>query len=461
MYNSNLLKNIYLYSPSVFKDIYASTYGLLIRKKRYGPDFVKQYKLLKSLQFESNSTVLKYQLFLYKDFLKFSFDNSPFYGIWAEKKIQTIEDIKQMAVLSKQVVRENIKQIIPSNINKIKHIWTCTSGTTGKSLNFPISAFSFQREFAFRALHYSWSNVDLLRKDPIAFCAGHPVAYIKRKKPPFWVYDYFSNWLLFSSYHMSESNLKYYVEKLETFSPKMLAGYPSSIYLLGLAYKKYGKKKLNLNAIYTGSENLFNHQRKLIEDAFQVKVFNWYGNSEFGANIVECERGSLHLKLEYSFIEILNDSNQDCKPGETGRLVCTAFGNYAFPLIRYDIGDSVTLSLNQNCECGRSGRIIEKIEGRNEDYIETPDGRLVGRLDHLFKHTTEIIEAQIIQNNKNGIILNIVCPSEFRKEQEKILKREIEVRLGNSMNFEINYVNELERTIQGKAKFIISKINKS
>ena len=169
---------------------------------------------------------------------------------------------------------------------------------TGFALVFPISRTAFQIEYAFRAMHYKWGGVDYRNRDKVAMCSGHPVTLPSRLKPPFWSFDLANNHMYFSSYHMSNDTLRYYIQKLEEFDPLLLHGYPSSIYLLALAYKKYGKGGMALKAVYTSSETLLDFQRKAIEEAFQVRVFDWYGTSEMSANIVECECGELHLKAE-------------------------------------------------------------------------------------------------------------------------------------------------------------------
>src|SRR5207237_7042627 len=134
------------------------------------------------------------------------------------------------------------------------------------------------------------------------------------------------------------------------------------------------------------------------------------------------EKSELHLKLEHSAVEILNERDETCKAGESGRIVSACFGNQAFPLIRYDVGDVITISENQTSVCGRGGILIEKIVGRVEDYIVTPDGRLVGRLDHLFKDSLNVREAQIVQKQKDEIIIRLVCEHGFSEtDKDSIL----------------------------------------
>ena len=70
----------------------------------------------------------------------------------------------------------------------------------------------------------------------------------------------------------------------------------------------------------------------------------------------------------------------------------TGFANDATPFIRYRIGDVGTRS-KRPCSCGRPGEVFLDVDGRIEDYVVTPDGRWIGRMDHVFKEQLEIAEA--------------------------------------------------------------------
>lgn len=454
-YKNKITETVYYSSPYFLKNYIISLLGYSERKKRYGNFYKYYYDFLKESQFWDIKKLKDYQ----------------------EKEIEriicTLKDIpvyrdkgfkalSQFPLLSKNNIRTDIERYLNVRIKNIPHRWNHTSGTSGQSLNFPLSIETSQREYAFRAIHYSWAGVSLTKKEPIVMIAGHPSTYYKRNRPPFWAYDFCNNWLMFSSYHLTEDNLKYYVKELDKYSPVLIHGYPSSVYLLSLAYKKWGMNKLKLKGIFTASETLLDYQRKEIENTFQVKVFNWYGNSEMTANIVECEKGELHMKYEHSYVEILkHDNNTHAKPGEVGRLICTAFTNTVFPLIRYDIGDVVKISENQNSKCGRGGLIIDSIEGRKEDYIFTQDGRIIGRLDHIFKDSTNVIESQIYQDKIESVELRIVVNSKFSKKDEEMLLKESRLRLGNSINIKIEIVPFIKRNENGKFRFIISNLHQN
>jgi phenylacetate-CoA ligase len=292
----------------------------------------------------------------------------------------------------------------------------------------------------------------------VAICQGHPVAHCDRQAPPYWVRDWANNLLILSSYHLSFANLPEYARALDSFQPRMITGYPSSVYLLAVAYERYGKGTLRPKGVYTTSETLFESQRRTMESAFGCKVFDWYGNSEMCGNIVECEFGERHVKYEHSGLEIVDQSGNAVPPGGTGRLLCTGFGNFAFPLIRYDVGDVVKISESQISKCGRSGLLIDRVLGRVEDYVITAKGRMVGRLDHLFKDSKNVIEAQVVQNAPGEVILRIVRSPEFGLKDEQAIRDEAAIRLGSDTKIIFQYAESIERCNNGKFQFVVSRI---
>ena len=459
-YGNRFFRSFYYAAPSPLKTLITTAYGFAQRRQRYGDSFCRHLAFLSESQGWDNESLLRFQQVRLQDFLRLAAAETPFYSSREEYRAGAkTGDLSRFPLLTKQAVREHQDELIRTGFDRQPHRMVHTSGTTGKSLTFPVTAECFQREYAFREVHYSWSKASLVGLDPFAFIAGHPVAHPDRTRPPFWTFDMTSNHLFFSSYHLSEKTMPAYVRELESFNPIILAGYPSSVYLLALAFRKHGREKLRLKGVYTFSETLMDFQRAAIQEAFGCHVFNWYGNTEMCANIVECEKGELHLKIEHSVVEVLNDRNEACQPGETGRLVCTGFGNPAFPFIRYEVGDVVTLSKEKHARCGRGGILVDEVLGRMEDYVITPDGRIVGRLDHIFKDGRRVVEAQIVQNAIEEIVVRIVREPSYTPEDEKAILREARLRLGDSVRIGFQYVDSIPRGDTGKFRFIVSKID--
>jgi phenylacetate-CoA ligase len=212
--------------------------------------------------------------------------------------------------------------------------------------------------------------------------------------------------------------------------------------------------------IQTGSETLLDFQRETIEKAFKCKVYNWYGNTELCGHITECQYGNLHIQPRHSYVRIIKDDETEAKAGETGRIVATNYNNACFPLINYDTEDIVQISKKQECECGQNGTIIESIDGRIEDYIFLPDGRKVGRLDHIFKHTNNVKKAQIVQNKIDEVIIRINRNRKYSTSNEKEILKEARERLGNKINIELDYDTEITKEENGKFRFIKQNIKK-
>src|SRR5207249_8071269 len=93
----------------------------------------------------------------------------------------------------------------------------------------------------------------------------------------------------------------------------------------------------------------------------------------------------------------------------------TTMHNLAMPLIRYRTGDIASWSV-ESCDCGQSFPVINRIEGRQTDYLVSADGKMISGtfaaaalwpLPHL-------LYSQIIQRELDKVEVRIVKGSGFR-----------------------------------------------
>ncbi|MGD0831117.1 MAG: hypothetical protein ABR907_09260 [Terracidiphilus sp.] len=459
-YDCGWRRTIFDKAPFALKAIMATAYGAIQRSNRFNKSTREMADFLSELGMLRGDAIERYQLRELRRFLTEAGRESSYYRLLFRNShfdpgaLESTDQLAALPILTKEQVRQNISDILPRNLSAQDCEWRHTSGTTGKALQFPESRDCAQREFAFRIEHYRWAGVDLFARPRVAYAAGHPVTPAERKAPPFWVCDYANRYLFLSSYHFTEENMTAYVERLESYLPEVVAGYPSSLCLLAQAILRSGRK-LNPRAVFASSETLSEGQRKVIEEAFGCKVFSFYGNTECCGIALECEYGLHHGRLDHSLMEVVDENGHACT---RGRLICTGFGNSAFPLVRYDTGDIVTLAQNQRCECGRQGLLLMGIEGRSEEYICTPDGRRVGRLDHLFKDAVNVLEAQLEQQHCDELIVRIVRRPEFRAADQEAIAREARIRLGSEISLRFEYVDALQRTANGKLRFVVSNV---
>jgi len=239
----------------------------------------------------------------------------------------------------------------------------------------------------------------------------------------------------------------------------VITGYPSRQWLVAGQIIERNVQGIRPRAVFSACEMLLEHQRDLLERAFGCHVYNWYGTTECVSNIVECDFGELHVKQEHGFVEVLDASGRPVGAGEEGELVCTGFDNLAMPFIRYRTGDRVTPKAG-TCACGRSGRLIERIEGRLEDVIVTPDGRRIGRLDHVFKHALRVEEGQIVQYAPDALRIVVVPRAGFTDADDAALRRLLRERVGASMRIELLRTNRIERSNRGKFRGLVNLVAK-
>lgn len=395
-------------------------------KAKYGRVFPGWLADLERDEKRSCDEMLHQQQAALRHLLEYAVEHVPAY------KGRSPENLNEWPILEKSEVAAKPQDFLSDEFNPRDLMELRTSGTTGTPLAVKFSKEYHQIEMAFRWRHKAWAGVPFLSSG--AYVAGHPVVPANQQKPPFWRWDSTEKRLLCSSYHLTPENLPAYAEAFQKYRPEFIHGYPSSLYLLG-GYKP--------KAVFTASETLLDFQRAAIERNFGAKVFNWYGNTEMTCNIVECAAGNLHHRTDYGVLELLDD----------GTMIVTGLNNRAMPLIRYRVGDRAVAKAG-TCACGCAFPLIEQIEGRIEDYIRTPDGRHVGRLDHLFKDAQHVREAQIVQVKLDEIVLRVVKEDGF---DEKPVLAEARQRLGD-MKVRFEYVPAIERTAAGKFRFIVSQL---
>jgi phenylacetate-CoA ligase len=135
----------------------------------------------------------------------------------------------------------------------------------------------------------------------------------------------------------------------------------------------------------------------------------------------------------------------------------TGLAGIATPFLRYRIGD-VGARLKKPCPCGRPGDVFLDIDGRLEDYVVTPDGRMVGRLDHIFKEQVHVAEAQILQETPDAIEVRVVPRPGWDAASRRILLRDIRARLGDQIRVDLNLVRTIAREPNGKFRAVKSHV---
>ncbi|MCZ6782725.1 MAG: hypothetical protein O7G30_05385 [Proteobacteria bacterium] len=360
--------------------------------------------------------------------------------------------------LEKSVYRARPRDFRADDIPGVRLTEYSTSGTTGTPLPVWITSERMAEYAAACWRMYRQAGVDL--RDPWIQFPGRPIVPYGQKRPPFYRVDAHERRTLFSIFHMSPANLPSYVDALHTVPASYVQGYPSALHLVGRALLECGRPLPvgRLKAVFTSSESLLAYHRETIEKAFGAPVRDHYAATEKVVSMTSCPLNRLHLDMEFGIVEV--EPAEETDEYVRGQLVVTGLGNPATPFIRYRIGD-VGARAKKPCECGRPGDVFLDLDGRIEDYVLTRDGRLVGRLDHVFKEIYEIEEAQIIQHEDGRLEIAVVAAPEFGDTGHRRLLKAVHSRLGADMSVDIRRVPSIPREPNGKFRAVISKIEKA
>jgi phenylacetate-coenzyme A ligase PaaK-like adenylate-forming protein len=462
MADLNRLKSIYrrVYPrlPVALQNAALSTVGWHNEITVRGRGFVRLLDEYEARTFADPGAIRELRDARLRAFLLHAYETVPYYHELFDqaglhpREVATLEDLASLPIMSKADVQDRRSEFLSSSVPRRRRKLLTTSGSTGSGLIVATTLEAVQEQWA--TWWRCWRGHGIERRTWDGILGSPSAVSPHQQAPPFWRYNRAGHELVFSSLHTSSVNIPHYVAELRRKKPPWLQGLPSQLALIA-SYLVETNTDLGYEVrwITSSTENLLPQQSRLIERAFGVKPIQHYGMTEAIANISECEKGKLHVDEELAATEFIPIT------GNRYRVVGTNISNPAMPLIRYECCDHVTIDPDDSCSCGRPGRVVTDIDGRQEDYIVLKNGVRLGRLDRIFYNVRNVHEAQIRQD-KVGEIKVLVRPGALYKTEDELrLRTEIEKTIHDGSQITIEYVDEVERTARGKLRFVVSTVS--
>ena len=157
------------------------------------------------------------------------------------------------------------------------------------------------------------------------------------------------------------------VKALNAFNPTAIATYPTAAALLADEAAR-GALRIRPHAIWTGGEYLAPGVRAHITKHLGGAVRNSYGASEFLAMGWECAHGQLHVNADWVILEPVDEHFRPVPAGQpSSSVLLTNLANHVQPLVRYDLGDQVSLH-SERCSCGSPLPVL-KVQGRHDEPL--------------------------------------------------------------------------------------------
>jgi phenylacetate-CoA ligase len=359
-----------------------------------------------------------------------------------------LEDLQSLPVTWKEDVRGKTDAFLLQGTDKEKLHRSKTSGSTGIPLEicYDVPAFRFRTALMFfTELMAGRSATELCAHISFGRHKPHSLLKFVRLFPK----------ITLSVFDDEAKNLPI----LKKEKPNMIKSLPSSLTMLAKLNLET-PDPLRLKSIYTCAEVLTDETRGLLEDSFSCKVFNQYGTIEVRSIAVECpEQHNMHLIPNSSLVEILDDRGKPMKSG-TGDIALTCLHNRTMPFIRYMVGDRA--SWGKECSCGRDSLVLKSIDGRREDMIILPSGKMRPSISvhPLVVRAREMLCYQLVQERPELFVFRYV-PT--KKPMDKRLKDIIASRIRRGcmeeeVTIEFEEVDRIEKGRTGKIRTVISKV---
>jgi len=212
-----------------------------------------------------------------------------------------------------------------------------------------------------------------------------------------------------------------------------------------------------VKAVLADSEGIKEWQRKIVEKNFGAKVFLSYGMVEKVLYGGACnDSNAIHLYPQYGVSETLSEK------GGGAEIIGTGFINRAMPMIRYRTSDMG--EIGGFCEeCGRPYSLIREIEGRSGDYLVDRCGNIISTLmlgarSDCFNNVKVY---QFYQEEKGKALLRIVKKKTYPDSDTIRLRHELnkELEITDNLDIEIVFVDDVARTVAGKTRLIVQKLD--
>ncbi|MBW2661434.1 MAG: phenylacetate--CoA ligase family protein [Deltaproteobacteria bacterium] len=369
----------------------------------------------------------------------------------------TMDDLRRLPTMDKSATRENRDRIWWSGVPGGAFLYN-TGGSSGQPLTFYYGRLRQASDTAGRFRAHRWWGVDV--GDPEVWLWGAPVELSKTDRIKT-LRDRLINQLFLNAFEMSVENMDAYIEAIQSFKPRCIYGYASSIALLAARAQDLGAnlKLPSLKVVFTTGEPLYPHQREIIQEVFGVPAANEFGSRDIGFTAHESPEGQMLLMSESHILEVLDQDSRPVAPGELGEAVITGLCSQAQPFIRYRTGDIVRYT-DDKCSAGRGLHVIGEVAGRSTDFVTRSDGTIMHALAviYVLRATDGVAEFKFIQHTTNQVEILVVPDSRWNTEAKAKITQGIRARMGTDVRVDIRLVEAIPSEASGKHRYVVSHV---
>jgi len=429
-----------------------------VAEKLRGENIAQKLEELQETQYYSVTELQDYQKEKLKEVLSTAKETVPYFS--EVIKDSNPDHIASLPILTKEIIRKNSDRMFSVEVPKRNFIKYSSSGTTGEPIVLFLERNAVGYYHAAQWRGFSWFGVKPGAKGIKIW--GVPINLKARITER--LKDKITNRIRISAFDIEKLKVKKVWGEILKFKPEYLYGYASALYLFSclLEENNLEGKELGLKLTVSTAEVLYEFQREKLEKDFQCPVTDEYGACETGIIAFECPGGSMHITSENVYIEVVDENNVSRGPEHEGKIIVTSLRNLGFPLVRYELGDVVTLS-ERACTCGIRLPLLEKINGRTSDFVSTSSGKKIH--SEFFSYLNrELItrgyvlrEFKIVQKKKDELIVYLLKNESKDAKVKYFMSSMVKKHIDPSMTVKFEYVEKIDLEKSGKKRYFVNE----
>lgn len=357
--------------------------------------------------------------------------------------------------VDRESVRAHSEAFISDAIVREDYDVCTTGGTSGKPLTLLTPKDRYVVELA--TMHSLWAQAGYSH-DPRAVIRNHRLS-----PDTAYLINPVTREVIFDGFDLTDRAFRRILDTVGRFGIRFVHCYPSTAYELATYIDRSGRDPAGIRAFFSGSENVFEYQRQLIQQRLGIRFYNWYGHSEKLVLAGYCVHSNdYHAEPLYGHCELVDERGHVIREvGIRGEIVGTALHNVGMPLIRYRTGDEAEY-VGERCDkCGRNLLVFRDVHGRwSGDRVYRADGSYVTTTAlNLHDDVNVVINGlQYVQEHKGTLTVLVVKGPTYTPEHERTLLAHLHTRLGPDTAISIQYVERLRRHANGKFQHLISSV---
>lgn len=373
--------------------------------------------------------------------------------------------LRDLPAVGKTDIKEALPQFLSQACTTAERLPMFTGGSTANPMAFFLErGTSRPRESAYARM-IDRRYLGTQSGDWTLSLRGRTVASATRATGRFWVTEPIKRHLILSSDHLEERYMPRYCEVLARLRPRLIHAFPSALYPLArwLADHPLPAFSENVRGILLTSENVYQFQEDLFRRVFPCPVIRHYGHSERAIQGVSLHDDSrYHFWPLYGLVELLDARGDPIEqPGQIGEIVATGFDNRVMPFIRYRTGDLGTWATSPGSG-DRLSMVLERIEGRMQEFVVCSDRRLVSITTLGAAHFSELARVQAIQfeqREPGRLMLKVVAATALTANESEAIARAILEKTQGGCTVQVIAVPSIERTGRGKQRMLIQHLD--